>query len=82
MFSLILELLVMISLAIVVYLMAAAVPRLEDKESEDKSSGTSLPLDKLDNFLLKLKDKFLRRVKVLVMKTDNLISEQLKSKKH
>ncbi|MBU2101212.1 hypothetical protein KKH05_00605 [Patescibacteria group bacterium] len=80
--NLILELLVMTSLAIVVYLMAAAVPRLEDKDEEDRGNGrTSLPLEKLDNFFLKMKDKLLRRTKILVMKADNFISKQLKSKK-
>lgn len=79
--NLILELTVMVSLAIIVYLMAAAVPRVEEKEGEEKLQRTTLPLDKLDDFLIKVKDKLLRRTKILVMKIDNFISRQLRSKK-
>ena len=80
--NLFLELSLLISLAVIVYLMAAAVPRIEEEETEgDDKKRSSLPLDKLDDFLIRNRDKFLRRMKVLVMKTDNLISKQLKSKK-
>ncbi len=81
--DLILELTVMISLAVIVYLMAAAVPRIEEEEEEGegKTQRTVLPLDKLDNFLIKLKDKSLRRTKILLMRIDNFISRQLKTKK-
>lgn len=82
--NLFLELTLLVSLAIIVYLMSAALPRIEDKKEEDNEGGSrrsSLPLDKLDRVLIKLKDKFLRKMKVLVMKTDNLISKQLRSRK-
>ena len=80
--NLFLELSLLISLAIIVYLMAAAVPRIEEEETgDDDKKRSSLPLDKLDDFLIRNRDKFLRRMKVLVMKADNLISKQLKSKK-
>ncbi len=83
--NLFLELTLLISLAIIVYLMSAAIPRIEDKkEGEDDGGGSkrsSLPLDKLDEVLLKFKDKLLRKMKVLVMKIDNFISKQLRSKK-
>ena len=74
----------MASLAIIVYLMSAALPRIEDRKEENENSGikrSSLPLDKLDEALLKIKDKFLRKVKVVVMKVDNFISRQLRAKK-
>ena len=82
--SLFLELTLLVSLAVIVYLMSAAIPRIEDKKEEDDggSKRSSLPLDKLDEVLLKAKDKFLHKMKVLVMKADNLISKQLKSKKN
>ena len=82
--NLFLELTLLISLAVIVYLMSAAIPRIEDKKEEDDSGGSkrsSLPLDKLDEVLLRTKDKLLRKTKVLVMKVDNLISKQLRSKK-
>ena len=77
-----LELVILISLAVIVYLMAAAVPRVEEKPlKEGEVRRSSLPLDKLDNFLIRMKDKLLRRTKVLVMKVDNFISKQLKSRR-
>lgn len=82
--TLFLELTLLISLAIIVYLMAAAVPRIQDQEIEgEEGSGrrSNLPLDKLDNFLINLKDKSLRRMKVVIMRADNFISKQLKSRK-
>jgi hypothetical protein len=81
MYELILQLVLMASLAVIVYLMALAVPRVSD--SEEKGSGgsdTPLPLDKIDTLLNGLKDKLLRRVKIVLMKTDNLISKQLNNK--
>lgn len=84
--NLFLELTILVSLAIIVYLMSAALPRVEDKKEEEDSVGvskrSSLPLDKLDEVLLRFKDKFLRKMKVFVMKVDNFISKQLKSKKN
>ena len=82
--NLFLELTLLASLAIIVYLMSAALPRIEDRKEENENSGikrSSLPLDKLDEALLKIKDKFLRKVKVVVMKVDNFISRQLRAKK-
>ena len=78
-----LELVLLISFAIIVYLMAAAIPRLEEtkKDGSEGIERRDLPLDKLDEFLIKAKDKSLRKLKILVMKADNLISKQLKSKK-
>lgn len=72
----------MLSLAVVVYLMASAIPRIEETETKkSNNSSTNLPLERLDVFLNTLKDKALRRLKVVVMKTDNLISKQLNNKK-
>ena len=81
MYELILQLVLMLSLAVVVYLMAIAIPRVKETEVKDNNNGsTNLPLERLDDFLNSVKDKFLRRLKVLVMKADNLISRQLNNK--
>lgn len=82
--NLFLEISLLTSLAIIVYLMSAALPRMEDKKEEAEDGGSkrsSLPLDKLDELLLKANDKFLRKMKVVVMKADNLISKKLRSKR-
>ena len=81
MYELILELILMTSLAVVVYLMAIAVPRVEESNEKKNGNGaTSIPLDKLDAMFGRAKDKVLRRIKVFVMKTDNFISRQLNNK--
>ena len=75
------QLILMISLAVVVYLMAIAVPRVEENgEKQNGGSSTNLHLEKLDALLAKGKDKALRRLKVVIMKTDNFISRQLNNK--
>lgn len=82
MYELILQLVLMLSLAVVVYLMAVAIPRVEEtKAKNSNNSSTNLPLEQLDDFLNSVKDKLLRRLKVFVMKVDNLISRQLNNKK-
>ena len=82
MYELILQLVLMLSLAVIVYLMAVAVPRVEDVETaKNKNGSASLPLERIDSYLNSLKDKLLRRLKVLVMKADNFISRQLNNKK-
>jgi len=72
----------MVSLAIIVYVMALAVPRVqEERRDGDLAPKGAHAFEKLDEALLKSKDKFLRRAKVVVMKADNLISKQLRSRK-
>lgn len=81
MYELILQIILMISLAVVVYLMAIAVPRIEETEdTKDGNGKSSLPLDKLDAMLGRAKDKTLRRLRVVVMRADNFISRQLNNK--
>lgn len=71
----------MISLGVIVYLMASAVPRVEsspdDKISDDDKNSIILYLDRLDAWLNRAKDRVLRRAKVFVMRTDNLIQKEL-----
>lgn len=82
MYELILQLILMLSLAVVVYLMAIAIPRVEETKAKNNNNGsTSLPLEQLDDFLNSVKDKLLRRLKIVVMKADNFISKQLKKDK-
>ena len=82
MYELLLQLVLMLSLAVIVYLMAVAIPRVEETKVKNNNNGsTKLPLEQLDDFLNSVKDKLLRRLKVFVMKMDNLISRQLNNKK-
>ena len=82
MYELILQLVLMLSVAVIVYLMAVAIPRVEETKVKNNNNGlTNLPLEQLDDLLNSVKDKLLRRLKVFVMKMDNLISRQLNNKK-
>lgn len=80
-----LQLLFFISLGVLVYLVAIAVTRIpesEQKEGEGKFFKThpAEMLSIIDKKVAALKDKTLRRVKVVIMKIDNYISEHLYKK--
>ena len=83
MYNFILQTAIFTSLAALIYLAAATLPRLTDKPEEAKPvrslSGwlSFLPLEKMDNKLNALLERFLRRVKLVVMKLDNFLSRQL-----
>jgi len=79
--ELIFTIILMICVGIVLYLMVQALPRIEEVPSEEKGflerwAHSEMP-EKIDaafnNFLL----KFLRRVKVLVLKLDNALARHL-----
>jgi len=81
MYELILQLVLMTSLAVVVYLMALAVPRVEEGDDKKEGNGlANLNLAKLDGILNSFKGKLIRRLKIVVMKTDNMLSKQLNNK--
>ncbi|MBI2011041.1 MAG: hypothetical protein HYS89_02330 [Candidatus Colwellbacteria bacterium] len=81
MIDLFLELALVISLGAIVYLMAIAVPRVGEEEAKSaKKNGrsTNLPLEDFDLLLKNLRDKLLRRTKIVIMKIDNFLSRKLK----
>lgn len=81
MYELILQVILMVSLAVIVYLIAIAVPRVEEKaggeEGRSNNHAIHLSLDRMDAFLNRVKERLLRRVKVMIMKADNYVSRQL-----
>lgn len=88
-YDLFVELALMVSLGVIIYLIASALPRVSDLEEANgnrfrektKGLGTILPLDQVDVKLNALKDKTLRRLKILVMKADNFLSRRLNNDK-
>ncbi len=81
MIDLFLELALMVSLGVIVYLMAVAVPRVGEEEADSaKRNGrtNNLPLEDFDVLLKNLRDKLLRRTKIVIMKIDNFLSRKLK----
>jgi len=89
MYDLFIQLALMVSLGIIVYLIALALPRVSDLEETNgshfkgktKGLGAILPLDQVDIKLNALKDKTFRRLKILVMKADNFLSKRLNNNK-
>ncbi len=72
-----------------VYIFASALPRIEDDKEIFRGEGTleklgkKIPLDKIDDVLIELWQKLLRRLKVLLLKLDNLTTHWLtQSKQH
>lgn len=80
--SFILEIIMVASLGVVLYLFARALPRVDDVlvSPEDKKLRThwlTVYLEKADEWLKVVFEKFLRRVKVLLLKLDNIVSKRL-----
>lgn len=77
-----LEIVIVCVFGIIVYLFARALPRIDDthitpEEKKLKGDTLSLYLEKIDEWLTIIFEKFLRRAKVWVLKLDNLVNEQL-----
>lgn len=86
MLSFIFTSILMVSLSTVLYLMARALPRVaEDLETDGKSIldrwGRSHMPEKIDAALNGFLLKFLRKLKVLVLKLDNALSRHLQKVK-
>ncbi len=83
MYDLFIQTTLIVSLGVIVYLVAAAAPRVQDSdEVSDRTNfkarfGEIIPLDRLDNWFNTANDKVLRKLKVIVMKVDNFISKRL-----
>lgn len=83
MYDLFIQTTLIVSLGIIVYLVASAAPRIQDSDDTLTAPnfkarfGEIIPLDRLDVWLNAAKGKWLRRLKVIVMKVDNFISKRL-----
>lgn len=76
----------MLCLAAAVYIVSRAIPRIDDEAmaSESKSdlwwerTMKRIPLDKIDDSFDNFVQKTLRKVKIMLMKADNLVTGKLK----
>ncbi len=77
--DLILQLILFSSFAVIVYLMAIAVPRVKDDELNVTTSKAAsiLPLDRMDAFLNAWKEKILRRLRIYLMKAERSVTSQI-----
>lgn len=81
-FKFILQMLIMFALGAIVYLMARAMPRVSETDTTTPT-GPVVPhwlmiyVEKLDELLLSIFEKILRKFRLFIMKFDNIISKKL-----
>lgn len=85
-YSFILELVIFVGLGALILILSRALPRIEDETTAGRSRkgrlsrlAKRIPLDKLDDSLNLVTHKALRKIKIMIMKADNLVTEKLKS---
>lgn len=87
MYQFIFQTLFMVSLGAIVYIIARAIPRVgEEEQSAERAVGESrvavpVALERIDRILGETLEKTLRRVKVLILKTEGVISRSLEKKR-
>ncbi len=86
MYNFILQILIMLSLGAIIYLIARAAPRVGDIEESFKDTFhgkldkliAKIPLERFDVFFSVSIEKILRKIKLILMKCDNLLAIHLK----
>lgn len=75
----IIQTLIMLSLAAILYLMAKALPRVSDEPENGPAnqSRAMLYVEKLDELLKVFLEKILRQFRVWILKLDNFIGQKL-----
>ena len=87
MYNFILQTIVMISLGTMIYLVARAMPRvteipkIEPAKDYFDSLVKKFPLEKWDMLATLWTEKFLRKLKIVVLRLDNLLSKHLSNLK-
>jgi len=86
MFKFILDIVVVISLGVVLYLLARTLPRISEVaddtlESRIRTHRLSMYVERMDEWVKAFFEKFLRRAKVWILKLDNTVSERLNRSK-
>ncbi|MDE2001383.1 MAG: hypothetical protein KGI60_02315 [Patescibacteria group bacterium] len=83
MYNFILQTIIMASLAVIIYLFARAIPRVGDPAFAGRDRDyvadllDRLPLEKADAFVTMALEKLLRKLKVVVLKFDNILTRHL-----
>ncbi len=84
MYNFILQTVVMLSLATIIYLFARAVPRVPETSHEEGSWEQFLeeiPFEKADAFVSMMTEKALRKLKVVAARFDTILSQRLRGLK-
>ena len=80
-FSFVLDMVIVVSLGTILYVIARALPRINDEEQEPELEmpWTLVYLEKADNHVKIITEKFLRRTRVVLMKFDNSVDNRLRA---
>ncbi|MDP3729692.1 MAG: hypothetical protein Q8R26_03030 [bacterium] len=87
MYNFILQTIVMVSLGVIIYLMARALPRVTDTTPVTPQRDyigellKRFPLEKADSLFTNILGKLLRKAKIVILKFDNVLSKHLHSLK-
>lgn len=88
MYNFILQTIVMVSLGVIVYVVARALPRIDEAATKAPPRQNyfdlmmkRLRIEKADAFVNMLLEKLLRKSRVFIMKLDNFLNTHLKSLK-
>jgi hypothetical protein len=80
MYSFVVNLVLIIAFGVMVYLLASALPRVKANEESGlvrQRLIKSAYLEKIDEAVKRSYDKLLRRLKVAILKADNIVSRKL-----
>ncbi|MFA5052609.1 MAG: hypothetical protein WC565_00930 [Parcubacteria group bacterium] len=87
-YSFILETIIFLALGAIVFILARALPRIEDEVAVRKPRkerlarlAKKIPLDKIDDSLNLIMHKALRKTKIIILKADNFVTDKLKNVK-
>ncbi len=87
MYNFILQTIVMLGMAAIIYLFARAMPRVSESSVQSKGGDyieellNKIPFEKADAFVSMLIEKALRNLKVVILKLDNLVTKHLRNLK-
>ena len=85
MYDLILQLSLIISISTMIYLLARSIPRVKDEELVVSNHNyfdrlaSKIPISQIDIWFNMFVAKFLRRLRIIVLKFDNLLHRQITS---
>lgn len=82
MYNFILQIFIMVSLGLVIFLVARTLPRIGETEALQNPKAkanwlSSFPFEKVDVVVNASTEKMLRKIKLILMKMDNTVSKQL-----
>lgn len=82
MVNFILQILMMLGLGAILYLMARALPRIDDSEFNPPPHSASshrltVYLEKIDEWVNFFLEKFFRKLRLVILKLDNIVSQKL-----